>query len=757
MLSRAEIDPVLIETGAAAGPARGPASARASGTSPPSAVELFKATVLLHQAGHIAEAETLYRHIVALAPSHAEAWSNLSLALLGRQAFPDAVAAARRALALRPDYPEACLNLIGALDAMGDEAGLIAAYEKAIVLLPDRTDLRLALAFRFERAGRFAEAAAIHFGSAARTATDAAAHFHLGRMLSNLGKAEEAAAAYQNAIVVKPDFAEAYSNLGTVLSGLGRFAEAVAAGRRAMALAPRSAEIAMNGGVVLQQSGNLAAAVQAYESALALNPGNAGAHANLGVAYQELFRFDDAVQAFERAIAIKPDFHTATIELIKLRRHICDWSRYDSDRQQLFDFLGGKSDVIFMLLMMGFESDPQQQLDCARLHMRRLNADRRRVALQPGPRSDGRIRIGYLSTDFRDHPVGRLLPDLFRRHDRGGFEIFGYALGTDDPGALRRRIAASCDHFVDMHPLSNSEAAQRIATDGIDILVDLTGPTVGSRLDILVRRPAPVQVSFIGWPGTMGADCIDYVIGDSFLTPAGSQPFYAETIVRLPDCYQPSDPHRLHSDVPLSRADCGLPDGSFVFCSFNNTTKLTPQMFDLWMRLLRRLEGSVLWLYCKTPRTMANLRERAEACGVEPARLVFASVAHFDVYLSRLRLADLFLDSFPYNAGATCNDALFMGLPVLTLAGETYVSRMAGSLLTAAGLPELVTVAPQDYEAMAIRLATEPDLLASLRGRLAAARDTSPLFDMECFVRNLETVFRRMSEERVSAAASPAA
>ena len=722
-----------------------------------SAVDPFATAVRLHQEGHVAEAEALYRQIIGLMPAHAEAWSNLAMALLARRAFADAAMAARQALALRPTYPEACLNLIGALQGLGDTAALIPAYERAVALLPGRMDLRSALGLRLEGAGRIAEAAAIHFGTAQRTPTDALAHFHLARLLTHLGKPEEAVAAYQNAIIVKSDFAEAWSNLGTALSGLGRFAEAVAAGRRATALSPGSAEIAMNCGVVLQQSGNVADAVRAYESALAANPRSAGAHANLGVAYQELFRFDDAVQAFERAIAIKPGFHTAAVELIKLRRHICDWSRYESDRRQLLDFLESKSDVIFMLLMMGFESDPQQQLDCARLHMRRLNADRRRIGPRSRPPSDGRIRIGYLSTDFRDHPVGRLLPDLFRRHDRDHFEIFGYALGTDDPGALRRRIAASCDHFVDLHLLSNSDSAQRIATDGIDILVDLTGPTVGSRLDILVRRPAPVQVSFLGWPGTMGADCIDYVVGDPFLMPPGSETFYAETIVRLPDCYQPSDPHRLRSDVALSRAECGLPEAAFVFCSFNNTTKLTPQMFDLWMRLLRRVEGSVLWLYCKTPRTMANLRERAEACGVDPQRIVFASVAHFDVYLSRLRLADLFLDSFPYNAGATCNDALFMGLPVLTLAGETYVSRMAGSLLTAVGLPELITSSPEDYEALAFRLATEPDFSAGLRQRLAGARDTSALFDMARFTRNLEAAFGQMYDQRVGAAVSPAA
>ncbi len=280
---------------------------------------------------------------------------------------------------------------------------------------------------------------------------------------------------------------------------------------------------------------------------------------------------------------------------------------------------------------------------------------------------------------------------MLAQHDHGSVEVFGYALGLDDPGRVRRRIARACDHFVDLHHLSDQEAARRIHGDGIDILIDLTGPMTGSRMGILARRPAPIQVSFLGWPGTTGADCIDYVIGDPFLTPGHHQAFHSEKIVQMPICYQPSDPYRATSKPNLTRADCGLPDDAFVFCSFNNTLKLTPDLFDLWLRVLSKTRNSVLWLYSKTRKTNDNLRGWAEARGIAAERIVFTSVAAMDVYLGRMSLADLFLDSYPYNAGATCNDALWAGLPVLTCAGETYVSRMAGSLLRAAELPELIT------------------------------------------------------------------
>jgi predicted O-linked N-acetylglucosamine transferase (SPINDLY family) len=315
---------------------------------------------------------------------------------------------------------------------------------------------------------------------------------------------------------------------------------------------------------------------------------------------------------------------------------------------------------------------------------------------------------------------------------------------------LRSRIRQACDSFIDLHQMSNLDAARRIQADKIDILIDLTGPAVGSRAEILALRPAPIQVSFIGWPGTIGADFIDYVIADPFLVPTDQQPFYSEKIVHLPDCYQPSDPHRPVPDTLFSRAECGLPDEGFVFCSFNNPNKITPDMFDLWMRLLLRIDNSVLWLYCKSKQTIENLNRRRQAHGVAADRLVFASVAPYDVYLGRLRRADLFLDSFPYNAGATCNDALWVGLPVLTCAGKTYVSRMAGSLLTAARLPELITHSLAEYEAQAVRLATEPGFLRDLQHRLIESRNTTPLFDMARFARNLERAYRQIQAIRIA-------
>lgn len=719
-------------------PAGGPA------TPPETVSSLFARAVAVHGEGRLDAAEPLYRQLLAASPDHAESWSNLAMLLLSRGAVAEAVAACHRALAARPDYPEAHLNLVAALEAGGRDQEAVPVYRRVMALCPSNAELRSNFAILLERQGRLDEAAAVHAEAVALEPDSARFRFNLGRAHALLGRPEDAVPAYEAALALAPDMVEALSSLATALVALGRYPEAAEAGRRAQALRPEDADIANNCAVVLQQGGRAGEAADMYRRALGVDPRHAGAWANLGIALQELFRFDDAVEAFERAIAVKPDFHSAIVEAIKIRRHICDWSRYADDHAVLLDLIGRDTDAIFMLLLMAFPSTPEQQLACARQHMERLNRDTARIGPHHPPAVPGRLRVGYLSADYREHPVGRLLPEMLAQHDRRAFEVFGYALGSDDPGRVRRRIARACDHFVDLHAMSDRDAAARIQADRIDVLVDLTGPTTGARLGILNLRPAPAQVGFLGWPGSTGLDCIDYVVGDPFLTPGDRQAHYSESIVQLPHCYQPSDPYRAASLPPLTRAACGLPDDAFVFCSFNNTVKLTPDLFDLWLRLLGRVENSVLWLYSKTPQTIANLKGWAEARGVAAERIVFAPVGTMELYLARLRLADLFLDSHPYTAGATCNDALWMGLPVLTCAGDTYVSRMAASLLGAAGLPDLVTRSLADYEALAVELASTPARLAEIKARLAQSGTTAPLFDMPRFTAAFEQALTHM-------------
>jgi len=371
-------------------------------------------------------------------------------------------------------------------------------------------------------------------------------------------------------------------------------------------------------------------------------------------------------------------------------------------------------------------------------------------ALARPRRAGSPVTLGYLSADFRIHPVAQLIVETFEKHDRARFAVHGYSYGRDDGTPFRRRLAEAFDRFVDLRDASFAEAARHIAADDVDILIDLTGYTRHARTPILAFRPAPVQVNYLGYPGTMGTALVDYIVVDSFVVPFGQQSFFTERLVHLPECYQPNDRKRELAPRAPSRAEYGLPEKGFVFCSFNAGYKISPDVFDVWMDLLKAVPGSILWLLEDNRFAPDNLRREAEARGVAAGRLVFAPRLPLADHLARHGAADLFLDTFPVNAHTTASEALWAGCPLLTIAGETFVSRVAGSLLRTAGLPELVTTCLDDYRATALKLATNPGLLADLRARLAANRNTSPLFDAERSARSLENAYATMWEIHVS-------
>jgi len=363
------------------------------------------------------------------------------------------------------------------------------------------------------------------------------------------------------------------------------------------------------------------------------------------------------------------------------------------------------------------------------------------------PQRGGKIRLGYLSADFHQHATAYLIAEVFERHDRARFEVAAYSYGPDDRSGMRARLKGAFDRFLDIRPLAHGEAARQIHEAGIDILVDLKGYTTHARTEILAYRPAPIQVNYLGYPGTMGAEFMDYIIADPFLVPEDRQPFYSEALAYLPDCYQSNDTKREISEQVPSRAECGLPERGFVFCCFNNTYKITPAFFDIWMRLLHAVPGSVLWLLEANAAAKTNLRREAAARGIDPERLIFAPRQHLPEHLARHRHADLFLDTLPCNAHTTASDALWASLPLLTCAGETFAGRVAGSLLQACGMPELITTSPEAYEAIALKLASEPSRVAVLRRRLEQQRLSAALFDIARFTRNLEAAYIRMWEE----------
>ena len=593
--------------------------------------------------------------------------------------------------------------------------------------------------------GLLAEAVEVCDRILAADAVQAEALHLRGILAYQLGDREGAMRRLRKATRLAAGFATAHSDLGNVLMAEGRIVEAIAEYRQAAQLAPDSPEFHNNLGNACQIAGNLEESVACYRMALSLSPQYAEAHRNLGSALRRLGRITESAACFQAAFALNPGYAEALAQLLQDMKTACDWSRIAEFTGQLVDAVESQAAPVNPFIFLSLDTTPRQQYLCARQWATR-HVDNTHTA-PPVRRSDvgGRITLGYLSADFQDHATAQLTASLFALHDRERFRVIGYSYGADDGSAMRRRLAAGFDSFVDLEKASHAEAAARIRNDGVDILVDLKGYTRDARPQILALRPAPIQVSYLGYPGTMGTPAVDYIIADRFVIPAGQQEYFSEKVVYLPDCYQVNDPERTIAEPVPSRAECGLPETGFVFCCFNASYKLTPEMFRIWLRLLEAVPGSVLWLLASNREMVRNLRREVEARLPGGAgRLVFAPLLPNPEHLARLRLAGVFLDTLPYNAHTLASDALWAGCPVVTCAGRTFASRVAGSLLHAVGLPELVTESVDDYEVLARELALQPERLSAIRERLRANRTTAPLFDCSRFTRHLEEAYQEM-------------
>jgi predicted O-linked N-acetylglucosamine transferase (SPINDLY family) len=699
---------------------------------------------VLQDLGRLEEAVNAYRQAVALKPDFALAHVNLGAALGALKRPQEAVAAYRQALAHLRNNAELHCHLGNALNALGRRDEAVACYRRAIALSPSHGDAHAKLGASLRDAGKLTEAAAVFRRACTIVPDSAEAWNDLGLTHHALDELDDAIAAHRRAVALRPDFAEAQNNLGVALRASGRAQDAVAAYRQAVAAKPDSTTMRRNLGIACLEAGRLEEAEASFRQVLALDPSDAEAYNSLGLALQSQGKLEAAAACYAEALALRPDFFRALGSLAYVRRALCDWQDAARDAERCRAGVRAGQAGQDPLAFMSLDPAPDEQLRCARLWTQAMTQAVVPLPPRAAQRAGGKIRLGYLSADFRQHSVSVLTAELFERHDRDRFELFAYSAAPDDGGPLRRRLAQAFDQFIDIAPLSNRDAAQRIRADGVDILVDLSGHTKGGRVPILAARPAPVQVNFLGYAGSMGAPFLDYVIADPIVAPLADQPFYDETIVHLPDTYMPFDTTTEIAAAMPSRAQCGLPETGFVFCCFNVVQKIAPAMFDVWMRLLRAVPDSVLWLATENATVRANLRREAEARGVAGDRVVFAAIEPLPLHLARHRLADLFLDTLPYNACTTAGLSLWAGLPVLTCVGGAFVGRIAASLLHAAGLDELVTHSLASYEARALALAAAPARLAALRCGLAAARRTAPLFDAARYARNLEAAYARM-------------
>lgn len=678
---------------------------------PANPVALHFLGLLEHAAGRHDRAIDCVKRALIYSPGWSEAHSNLAAIYRATGDLAGALASAQQAIAINPGCAPAHVNLGGICEDSGDATAALAAYLRAGELDPRLLEAHFNAINILRKFGHLEEALEICIGAANKNPASAKLHFDAGNLMRELLRPREAVAAYRRALAIKPDFTEAHHNLGDTLHQLGAFAEAVAA----------------------------------FQNALALDPLVAATHCNLGASYECLGLPALSIAAYRRALACEPGMLGVALQIHHQRRCACDWTKIEDDEKALAAAVLSHRKPLVPFHLLDMDVSPELHLHCARLWAASLRGKPCFEHERPqDPKNKNKLRIGYLSADFNSHATALLMADLIECHDRENFEILAYSHGGNDGSDMHKRLLRGFDQFVDLRELDDRDAAQRIFDDGVDILVELKGYTQFARTNIAAHRPAPVQVNFLGYPGTMGADFIDYIIADKIVLPMDQQACYTEKIVHLPDCYQPNDRYRKVAETIPTRAACGLPEQGFVFCCFNHSYKITPHIFDVWMRLLAEVEGSVLWLFDAYPDVRTNLAREAESRGIAAERLVFAPRVATPDHLARQKLADLFLDTLPYNAHTTASEALWMGLPVLTLRGRTFAGRVAASLLLAVGLPELVAETLDDYEVLALALARDPAALAYLKSRLEQNRATAPLFDAPRFARNIESAFRQM-------------
>lgn len=681
--------------------------------------ELMTEARELHGKGDLAEAEKRYRRIIESSPGNPQVLALLGTLNAQRGNFQEAIRLLEQSLAIEPRQPFALNSLGNALNSVGRYEEALAAFDKLV-------------AFRLNNPTPFNNRAT---------------------SLRALRRPHEALASIDKAIMANPEYAEAFNNRGLALHDLGRREDALRSYDRAIALKPEFPDALKNRGNVLRALKRFEDASKSYDKAIGLMA-DAGAYHGRSVSNMALNRFDDAVRDIEKAVELDPRLPYALGQLMAIKTQLCHWEGLEQTRKALVSAIENGALACAPFASLSLPCAPSVRRRCAELHVadrypsRVLPPSKVKRRVEASPRD--RIRLAYLSGNFESHALVLLIAGVFEHHDKERFDVHGVSFGPTDQGAIRSRLEGAFDHFVDVGGKSDLEVAELLRDRQIDIAVDLMGFAAGCRTGILSFRPAPVQVNYLGFPGTMGADYIDYVIADRVVIPVEDHAHYSERVVYLPDTYQCNDSKRPMASAPPRRAEVGLPDDGFVFCSFNGDYKITPEMFDVWMRILKRCEGSVLWLLESNAAARRNLQKEAEKRGISGDRLVFAPVVAYPAHLARHRLADLFLDTLPIGAHTTASDALWAGLPVLTCLGDSFAGRVGASLLDAVGLPELVTRSPAEYEEMAVALAGQSSKLAQIKAQLDRNRTTHALFDTARFTRNLEDAYSHMVERHRS-------
>jgi protein O-GlcNAc transferase len=695
--------------------------------------------------GEFEKAEQNFFKVTKINPNYADAYNNLGFTFKEQGKLKEAVLYYRKALEKNPKYAEAHNNLGNALKDEGKLEDALISYDQAIRINPNYTDAHINIGIIFEEQYKLDLAMQKYVYLLSRNQYHPKIHYCIGNIFHKQNFLKKAKESFKKAIKYNPNFAEAYYNMGNILKKQHAIQMAKKYYAKALKINPQYVEAYINIGNILIIQGNLDGGLKCFNQAIKINPKILEPYNSMGRVLAKQKKINEAIEAYDQALKFNPNHEGVISRKLNLAQQISDWSVVQKS-SYLIPSLGTTNQTVSPFLALALEDEPKRQKARSEIYAKTLFIEEKSKIFSIPSKKPKRIRIGYFSPDFKEHPVSYLIAKLIGIHSRKHFEVFGYSFGNNKDSKLRNRIIQSFDVFRDVKDMDDEEVISLAREDKIDIAIDLSGYTSGSRTMIFSHKAAPIQISYLGFPGTMGLSNIDYIIADKAVIPEQTEKYYTEKPIYLPNTFMPTDNTRKFSSKKLDKLSMGLPEKAFVFCCFNNTYKISSNEFDIWMRLLMKIDGSVLWLASTNNQSKINLKKEAKRKGIDPVRIIFAEKVSMDVHLSRYKLADLFLDTFIYNGHTTTTEALWAGLPVVTMQGRQFAARVAGSLLSAIELTELISKNTNEYEALIFKLATNSEYLNEIKNKLLKNITTTALFDSEAYTKNLEKGYQQAYE-----------
>ena len=697
--------------------------------------------------GRIDESIRSFKKVIELNPKYADGHNNLGVVLQEKGDLDESIKCFNKAMILKPNYSQA-YNNAGIVYQKKGKLSLAAKYtKKAIFFNPNYVEAYNNLATITQDQGKFNQAIEYFNKAISLNPSYSEAYYNLGLAFSKLNEFDSAIKSYNKALSLKPNYPEAYNGLATIISQKGKLDEAIKLFNRAILLRPNYSEAYFNIGIVFKKQNKLYEALDSYLKAINFKPNYFESFYNIASIFEEQGKLHKAIDHYDKALRIRPDFDKAQAQKLHQKAKMCDWKTIQQDKE-LFSKLGTHTNHIPPFTMLSFEDEPRNHYLRSKLYAKKKYLQKQIPLKEKCKISNKeRLRIGYFSSDLQNHATMYLAAKIFENYNKDKFEVYVYSFGKClEHDEVREKLKNSVDVFKDVINFSDKDIAMLAREDQIDIAIDLKGYTKNSRTGIFAYRAAPIQINYLGYPGTMGAKFFDYIIADPVIIPETKKKFYSEEIIYMPYTYQPTSHSSIISNKKYTKSEMNLPNHSFVFCCLNNSYKISPNEFNIWMRILNKVENSVLWLFGSNKWAIKNLSKEAECCGIASKRLIFANQLPHPDHLARLKLADLFLDTFNLNAHTTASDALWAGTPIITKVGNSFGSRVAASLLKAVGLPDLVVQNEKEYENLILEIANSPKKLLKINEILSSNKLSKPLFNSEKYISHLEDAYNQVFE-----------